>query len=164
MARQELRTSQLTKAKIMLVEAFEDGDSSMSLSIVGSRSVRLLVSLAQSRRHERISEWKSHRDGVSIGSLIGHYCCYVTALGFAATIYDRRFYDRRRSFWLRRSNCSNNSCRSTVIRLLERARGLVLKRRLDPIYAGYLPTNRETRSLHLHTLRVKIKSIRAGAV
>ena len=64
MARQELRTSQLTKAKIMLVEAFEDGDSSMSLSIVGSRSVRLLVSLAQSRRHERISEWKSHRDGI----------------------------------------------------------------------------------------------------
>lgn len=112
--------AQLTNAKRKISLA-EDGDSSMRSAIW---SELLLVSLVGSRSYERIL------NGNRIGLLsIGHYCRYVTALECAAAIYDHRLYDRRRSFLLRRSNRGNNSRRSTVIRSLERARALVLKRR-----------------------------------
>lgn len=89
-----------------------------------NRSELLLVSLVRSRCYERIP------NGNRIGLLsIGHYRRYVTALECAAAIYDHRLYDRRRSFSPRRSDRGNNSRRSTVIRSLERARVLVLKRR-----------------------------------
>lgn len=112
--------AQLTNAK-RKISSIEDGDSSMRSAI---RSELLLVSMVRSPCYKRIL------NGNRIGLLsIGHYRRYVTALECAAAIYDHRFYDRRRSFSLRRSNRGNNSRRSTVIRSVERARALVLKRR-----------------------------------